>query len=179
MLPLTVKKWRNVFILGIIFFGIIFFSEVLPMVNTSVEQMWSYVSTLNSDIDINELKREMNFNINKKKHLTSIRKGLFMASPKTTSNAALIMSIDSIGTKHGCRLISVQPMEGKENSKSISLRFQFKTNYASLYNMLHDLRTLPVLFTIKELVCDADDEQPRMITVSFLIALVGDKEEDL
>ena len=172
MLPLNSKKWRNVTLLGFVFFGILLFAEVIPLISKTGDQVVTCVSGIGSGADANELKRELSYEQNNKKQLTALRKSLFSISRESTSGATLIRSIDSLAKKTDCKLLSVIPLPPKEKQKNEIVELRIQAEYNELYNLVRCMKNLPVLFSITELQYGAEDDKGKALTARFRIELM-------
>lgn len=166
MIPLINNKWRNVTILGCLLLMIILIFEVFPLISNSSEQIWAYASALTSIPDIEELKHAQTYNRNHKKHLTSIKKEMYVNSLKNSSNATLIRDIDSLGKQLDCQLVSVMPISTKGGSSKELLQLKFSADYGSIYKLLNRLKSLPAIFTIRDIsFSNEDDREEKLITL--------------
>lgn len=181
MLPLINKKWRNVTILGFVFFLIIGVFEIAPLVSSSFEQVWNYIKLSNDKRDIQELKRQQVFNVNRKKHLTAVRKNLFAASVENSSGAGLMKNIDSIARTYSSRLVAVLPLSLTDAGKTGSvpneekrlIQVKIKAGYTSFYNIVRSLGKLPIFFSIKEIRYGKDDEGAKDNIAKVTIELLN------
>ena len=146
------------------------------MTNTA-DQVWTYVSSFSSKPDIETLKREQTYQLNRKKHVTLVRKNMLLVSRQNSSAAVFIRNIDSLSKRYNCQLVSVIPMRSKEGAKEETIQLQISAGYGSLFSLIRDLKNLPVLFTIKEVTCSIDEETENKLSVKLLIDLItgGDK----
>lgn len=174
MLPLTIKKWRNVTLLGFLCCGLLLFAEIFPLMGTVSDAVVTYFSSLGARPDVNEIKREIAFNQDRKKQVTALRKNILSPNKTDAAGAMLISSMDSLAKKMNCRLLAVLPLPQKPGDKHQFVDLQVKAEYNDLYNFIRSMKKLPVLFSISGMQYTRDEEKDKGFIGHFRIELLSE-----
>ncbi|HZW40268.1 MAG TPA: type 4a pilus biogenesis protein PilO [Ignavibacteriaceae bacterium] len=146
------KKWKNYFILYLLFFLFVLIVELLP-------RSWEFFNNVYTYYDIQDLDKEKQVLLSKNKLLKKENSYLNQSIinsvkyNKETNLSSIISIIDDYSNRSGASIISIIPenLFEKENLRIQPIGIELSSDYEGLYNFIRYLEISQKVFSIKSI----------------------------